>query len=261
MANRTKAARTLRIGIAGPRALNEQQLSSGLLALCNVLLTIASEQGSIIQNEQIAQKHDDIKQSQLLTLRLTSSLAIGADRLAMTSEVSSCLHGKAQLEYAAVLPFLLQDCKKGMYEATRTKIENERDWLALNTLIEQIKRQAEANLIELNGDTTSADTRDKAHFKCAEMLVKNIDILIVLTTEGKSQLPSHHLAGTNTTLRLAQVSGRPIIQIVLAVEEKQAECRIHPDSPFTLPVESEIFSIDKVKKLLSRLMPLGKSGS
>ena len=253
MANRPKAPRILRIGIAGPRALNEQQLSSGLLALCNVLLTISTELGSYIQNKQTAHKHDDLKQSQLITLRLTSSLAIGADRLAMTGEVSSCLHGKAKLEYAAVLPFLLQDCKKGMYEASRSKIENEIDWLALNTFIEQIKRQAEGNLIELEGDTTS-------HFKCAELLVKNIDVLIVLTTEGKSQLTSHHLAGTKTTKRLAQQSGRPIIQIFLPLEEKEAECRIYPDSRYTLPEESEILSIDKVKKLLSRLMPLGKSG-
>ena len=229
MANRPKAA-ALRIGIAGPRVLNEQQLSSGLLALCNVLLTIATELGSSIQSKQKVKKHDDIKQSQLLTLRLTSSLAIGADRLAMTSEVSSYLHDKAKLEYAAVLPFLLTDCKKGMYEATRSKTENESDWLALNTFIEQIKRQAEPSLIELEGDTTSADTRDKAHFKCAEMLVKNIDVLIVLTKEGKSQSSSHHLAGTNTTIRLAQESTRPIIQIALAVEEKEPECRIHPGS-------------------------------
>ena len=62
IANRPKAAGTLRIGIAGPRVLNEQQLSSGLLALCNVLLTIATELGSSIQSKQKVKKHDDITQ-------------------------------------------------------------------------------------------------------------------------------------------------------------------------------------------------------
>jgi hypothetical protein len=252
MASHPKEARTLRIGIAGPRALNEQQLSSGLIALCNVLLTICAELGSFIQNKQTTQKHKDIKQYKLPTLRLTSSLAIGADRLAMTREVSASLQAKAKLEYAAVLPFLLQDCKKGMYEASRNKIENESDWLALNTFIEQIKRQPAPSLIELEGDTRSAETRDKAHFKCAELLVKNIDVLIVFTKESKFQLPSHQLAGTNTTLRLAQESGRPIIQIVLPLEEKEAEFRIHPSSRFILSEESEIFSIDKLKRLLLR---------
>ena len=244
----------LRIGIAGPRALNEHELSTGLLLLSKVLATIAIELTSLVINRLVTTQHAHLEQFKLPTLILTSSLAIGADRLAMASELRAYLKDKATLEYAAVLPFLLHDCEQGMYEETRSAAENRQDWLVLNKLVQEIKDQQEPRLTELAGDITSADTRDKAHFHCTQTLVANIDVLIVFTKESASQVPVHHLAGTNTTLRLALEYARPAIQIVL--DAKEAQIQIHPCTDRGLNISSENFSSASVGRLLTGLRVL-----
>jgi len=241
----------LRIGIAGPRALNEHELSTGLLLLSKVLATIAIELTSLVINRLVTTQHAHLEQFKLPTLILTSSLAIGADRLAMASELRACLKDKATLEYAAVLPFLLLDCEQGMYEETRSAAENRQDWLVLNKLVQEIKVQQDLRLTELAGDITSADTRDKAHFLCTQSLVANIDVLIVFTKESASQVPSHHLAGTNTTLRLALEAALPIIQIVLDAQEAEIQLHLSPEPGFT--TRSEEFSPASVRPLLTAL--------
>jgi hypothetical protein len=253
LAKKANKTLTLRLGIAGPRALHEHELDNALLQLRQVMSTLTSVLANSDINRPVTPQHAHLEQFKLPTLILTSSLAIGADRLAMASELSACLKYKATLEYAAVLPFLLHDCEQGMYEETRSEAENRQDWLVLNKLVQEIKDQQEPRLIELAGDITSADTRDKAHFRCTQTLVANIDILIVMTKENASQAPSHHLAGTNTTLRLAQEAVLPIIQIVLDAKKPRTEIKTHPSKAGGQISKSEIFSPASVSRLLTGL--------
>ena len=199
----------LRIGIAGPRRMTEQELRFGNEKLTSLLSNIAKELTVLIQANRQAQSVHKISQQSIPTIRLISSLAIGADRLSMTKEVKSCCGDNAKLEQAAVLPFRLQNCKIGLFEATRSDTQNNQDWLALNTFVTQIG----PNLIVLDGDISSPETRDKAHYKCTEYLIENIDLLVVFTKIQTGTTPKLHRAGTAATMRLAREAGRPVIQV------------------------------------------------
>lgn len=226
--NQPKVPMSLRVGIAGPRALKPEALELGLEQLTKILKDTSQQLQSFIQKNQIAQQLYSLKQQERPILRMTSSLAIGADRLAMSESLNKHLEANAEVEQAAILPFLLEECKNGMYEQTRSAEENENDWLALNHAVAKLKEQTKPRLIELDGNITTPETRNKAHFRCTEYLVENIDLLIVLTKKGSVPSISQHLAGTNTTIRLAKEAGRPIIEIAFDADETECTLFIHP---------------------------------
>ncbi len=252
-----KVPMTLRIGIAGPRNITQQESSQGLLQLRNVLSGIAEELATFIEQSDIANKLYDLKKHEMPTLRLTSSLAIGVDRFGLNNEVITACKDSVNIEHAAILPFLLEDCKQGFQDSTRSVSENEQDWQVLDTLVKQIKRQSKCRLIELDGDATTPESQDTAHYRCTQFLVENIDLLIVVTKNKSKPSPNLHRAGTNATIQLAKEAGRPIIQIALTQSENKAQLTIHPAKRFGLHEEVETYTVDNVRHMLERLVLFG----
>jgi hypothetical protein len=250
--NHPKVPMSLRVGVAGPRALNASALEAGLTHLTEILKDTSQQLQSFIQNNRIAQQLYSFEHHNRPLLRMTSSLAIGADRLAMSENLNKNLQPRAEMEYAAILPFLLEDCKNGMHESTRNAKVNENDWLELNSFVSQIKTQKKSRLIELDGDITSPETRNKAHFRCTEYLIENIDLLVVLTKKDSILPVSKHLAGTSTTIRLAKEACRPIIEIALDADETGCTLFIHPAKVGA--TKRVIYSQDHLEQLLKNLV-------
>ena len=255
-----KVPMTLRVGMAGPRNLSSAQYHASSQHVLAVLTHISAELVHLIETSPIAQHLYDLKQHPLPTLRLTTSLAIGADRLAIDEGVTACEHIKSHIEYAAILPFLVEECKTGLHETTRSDEENEQDWIDLQACIEKITQQSKPRLIELNGDISSPQSKDTAYFRCTEYLVENIDLLIVVTTP-ETQSPNHslaqHTAGTATTLRLAKEAGRPIIEIACCDDDAEPNVIVHSAKRFGRDEEPEVFSNECIKHLLVRLVLFG----
>lgn len=244
-------AMTLRIGIAGPRRMSKQELTFGNEKLTTLISNISKELTVLIQANELAKSPNDFSPHSIPTIQLMSALAIGADRLIVTPEVKDCCGENAQLKLAGVLPFLLGNCKRGLAEPTRNDAQNNQDWMDLNTYAAQIG----PHLIELDGDISSPETRDRAHYKCTEYLVKNIDLLIVFTKNQTVASPKLHRAGTAATIRLAKKAGRPLIQIDFGKGyDGSVIMGIHPANTPDGSQNIEAYSGESIRSLLMELM-------
>lgn len=252
-----KVPMTLRMGIAGPRYLSSQALITATQTLSEVSATIAKTLIGYIQENTIAKTLYDVENHKQPILRLTSSLAIGVDRLSMSCVVSDRLKDLVICEYAGVLPFLLDQCKEGFCDEKRSAEQRDEDWHELNALVEQIKQQSKTRLIELDGDIKSPESRDKAHLRCAEFLIENIDLLFIITEQEPSLKPPHHQAGTLTTMRLAKEAGLPAIEIVLNKHNETPEIHLHQAKRFGRNETSERFSDINLMRMLSRVVLFG----
>lgn len=252
--NNAKKPLTLNIGIAGPRFLSEQQYKDGLFQLSNIMHNIANEIALIIEQSDVAKQLYQIERNKQATIRLTSSLAIGADRLSMHEDLAKACKGLINVEYAAILPFNFENRQQGFNETQRTKKENENDLQTLNEFIDQIKQQDNFHLIELNGDPSTLKTLDQAHYQCTESLIGNIDLLIAITKETNAPQISSHQAGTNTTVRLAKEAELPVIQIAFKEKCKESSLTIHPTHTSSCDPNAAFYPTTELKSILSSLI-------
>lgn len=242
---------TLRIGIAGPRRMSEQELAFGNEKLATLISNISKELTVLIQSNKLAQNSNELSPQNMPTIQLISALAIGADRLSMTPQLKHCFGDYAQLTLAGVLPFTLEKCESGLAEPTRSDAQNKQDWIDLNTYAAQIG----PCLIELDGDISSPETRDQAHYKCTEYLVENIDLLVVFTKHPTAASPKLHRAGTAATMRLAKEAGRPIIQIDFGEgSDGSVIVSIHPTHTLDGSKNIEAYSGESIRKLLAKIV-------
>lgn len=242
---------TLRIGIAGPRRMSEQELSFGNEKLATLISNISKELTVLIQSNKFAPTSTVLSPLNIPKIQLISALAIGADRLIMTPQVKQCCGGNAQLALAGVLPFGLQKCESGLAEPTRSDAQNKQDWIDLNAYAVQIGPR----LIELDGDISTPETRDEAHYKCTEHLVKNIDLLVVFTKHPTAASPKLHRAGTTATMRLAKEAGCPIIQIDFGKSsDGSVVVSIHPTHTRNGNKNIEAYSGESIRNLLNEFV-------
>ena len=231
-----KVPMTLRIGIAGPRHLSNKETTQGLAQLKIVLNDISAQLVSFIKTKEIVKKLYDTKSNNKPTLRLTSSLAIGVDRMSMNASSTDTCGDLVDIEHAAILPFLFAQCEQGFYDESQRQTKNAEEFSALSACVAHIKSQNKCRLIELDGDITSPDSRDKAHYRCAEYLIENIDLLIVINKAQHktraNEVPVQHIAGTASTITLAQEAGRPIIHITLGSTQTKCDMTIGPAKTF-----------------------------
>ncbi|MCF2947557.1 hypothetical protein L0668_05515 [Paraglaciecola aquimarina] len=257
IAQNPKVPMTLRVGVAGPRYLSSDDINTATQALSNISTAIAKTLKGYINESPIAKAFYDVANYTQPTLRFTSSLAIGADRLSMSSEVSDSLKNTANCEYAGILPFLLEQCEMGFSDEQRSTEQKQNDWQELNSLANQIKQQDKARLIELDGDISTPESRDQAHYRCAEYLVENIDLLIVITKDKTAIAPLHHKAGTATTMQLAHDAGRPVIEMVLRQDNQSPEIRLHQAKRFGRDEAPEKNTDENLERMLSRIVLFG----
>lgn len=242
---------TLRIGIAGPRRMSEQELAVGNEKLATLISNISKELTVLLQSNKLTPASNELSPDNIPKIQLISALAIGADRLIMTPQIKQCCGDNAQLALAAVLPFVLEKCESGLAEPTRSDAQNKQDWIDLNTYATQIGLR----LIELNGDISSPDTRDQAHYKCTEYLVENIDLLVVFTKHPTVPSPQLHRAGTAATMRLAKEAGRPIIQIDFGESSDGSMIvSIHPTHILNANENIETYSEGGIRNLLNEFV-------
>jgi hypothetical protein len=249
---------TLRIGIAGPRNISQQESSQGLSAIKNVLLNISTQLASLVEHNDMVNKLYDMQGQKKPTLRITSSLAIGVDRLGIKAQATRDCHNIVDIEHAAILPFLLDKSHKGYFDDTRSQMENDQQWQELQTYTDQIKQQQKCRLIELDGDASTPDTRDAAHYRCTEYLVENVDLLIVINKEtskaSQNNTPAQHRAGTKTTIKLAKEAGKPIIEIAFGYNKNDIDICIHPAKIFGSNENILEYSAPALKRLLNRVV-------
>lgn len=251
IADNPSASMILRIGIAGPRRMSEQELRFGNEKLSSLLSNISKELTVLIQTKKLARGRHPVPQQSIPTIQLISSLAIGADRLSMTEEVKHCCGENAKLEQAAVLPFRLENCKTGLAEPTRSDALNNQDWRDLKAYSAQIGPR----LIELDGDISSPETRDQAHYKCTEYLVENIDLLVVFTKNPTVTVHKLHRAGTATTMRLSKEAGHPVIQVDFGASKVGSFfVNIHLAKTFGSSENNEPYCGESIRKLLAEIV-------
>jgi hypothetical protein len=251
-----KVPMTLRIGIAGPRHVPLNQLEIASTKIGEIFADVSAKLKSYSEDNDIAKQLYDTQGHSSPILRLTSSLAIGVDRLIFSPDIFNPIESLAEYELAGILPFLLEDCEQGFFDNKRGD-ENSDDWQDLNKCVEQIKHQDKLRLIELDGDISSPNSRDKAHYRCTEYLVENIDLLVVVTHENNIPTPSYNRAGTDTTIRLAKEAGKPVIQIAFTAESTIPEVHIHQAKKFGRNEKPETYSEENLERLLCRLVLFG----
>ncbi|MDM7861122.1 hypothetical protein QTP81_10985 [Alteromonas sp. ASW11-36] len=217
----------LRIGIAGSRKLSSQGQSQAEETLTQILSSITDVLQDFTGNHQTAKRLYQTEAGALPILRLTSSLAIGADRLITHPPMLAAIEEKALVEMAAVLPFIPEDCKLGYRDDSRDEATNEAEWSEFETILQRINNQAVARVLAIDGDVKTPESRDRAYYRCSEYLAENIDLLIIVTEGAPKPQAVTHLAGSAATIKQARDLGRPVIHIIVDPHE-DVELVIYP---------------------------------
>ncbi|UJP08131.1 MAG: hypothetical protein LZF84_03195 [Nitrosomonas sp.] len=204
------APMTLRIGVAGHRALPHDQLPrlreevSAIYADIHRIMqqTAAAETATVLYDK-------DTKP----IIRIISSLAEGADRLCIDPDLISFEH-----ELACILPFLKEEFERD-FLPENSAIDNQQGTMAeFNAILERIGYgQPDAQVIELDGNP---DNRDEAYNHCSQLLAAHSDILIAMYDGDDSKN-----TGTAAAVKAAKRNGVPVIHIsTLADTPPQCHC-------------------------------------
>lgn len=181
---------TLRVGVAGHREHSNIRVDNKVL-----VQQIAHLYSQILTQLKRCHNHPHARylyNSAAPVLRLTSSMADGADRLLL----EPALVGE-DYELACILPFHADEYANDFDEASRQ---------AFFRLLERADYNGPASrVLELDGDRDQADF---AYRDCAETLVRNCDLLVALY-DGK-EIGGF---GTAWTVRLALSQKIPVIWI------------------------------------------------
>lgn len=181
---------TLRVGVAGHR--EHASISQDNDALARQITTIYHLIDTQLKRCYAHPHARNLYAHAAPILRLTSSLADGADRLLLDPALV-----KANYELACILPFEAHEYAKDF------DTESQRVFFEL--LQHAHYQTTESKVLELNGRREEADI---AYRDCAEVLVKNCDVLIALY-DGKEKAGY----GTAWTTKLALSEKIPVIWI------------------------------------------------
>ncbi|WP_218310967.1 hypothetical protein [Alteromonas antoniana] len=184
---------TLRVGVAGHRE------HTNIRADNDVLIKQITALYSLI-HEQLSRCHEHPHASILYAsvppvLRLTSSMADGADRLLLEPALV-----KEQYELSCILPFTASEYARDFDAASQQAF-----FQILNRANYQ---QPDSKVLELDGKRENADF---AYRDCAEALVSNCDLLVALY-DGEDRGGY----GTSWTIKLALSQKIPVIWIDIA---------------------------------------------
>ncbi len=179
---------TLRVGVAGHREnANIRSDNTELAAQIRALYSLITSQLARCQAHPHA---TTLYQPQSPVLRLTSSLADGADRLLIDPELV-----EAPFELACIIPFSVDQYAMDFDSDSVRNYYELLDKAGLDT--------ASSRVLELDGDR---EQPDYAYRDCAETLVRNCDLLIALY-DGKEK-PGY---GTAWTVNQALSQKIPVI--------------------------------------------------
>ncbi len=181
---------TLRVGVAGHREHSNIRIDN------EVLIKKITSLYSLIHGQlQHCHQHPHAKTlyaPAAPVLRLTSSMADGADRLLLEPAVV-----KEQYELSCILPFAAEEYAKDF--------DAESQQAFYKTLERAHYRQPDSRVLELDGTRENADF---AYRDCAQALVSNCDLLVALY-DGEDRGGY----GTSWTIKLALSQKIPVIWI------------------------------------------------
>lgn len=254
----------LRVGIVGPRKLTKDQESYCSQQLEQIIENISFVLHNYVspneikaseterQYHRIASKLYDCRENTLPIIRLTSSLAVGADRLGMSVGFAKKLNKIVQIERAAILPFSKSQYRNDFEHKISITNPAVTEAQEFDQLIDNVVTQSVPRLVELDGDYTNDDNRDAAYFRCSKVLVENCDLIIaVYDGNSISNKNNKHKAGTQSSVQLALDARKPVIQID---PSGQQSCQILQSTRFGREEAVEATSQTSIETLLSRLV-------
>ncbi|QCZ94057.1 hypothetical protein [Salinimonas iocasae] len=217
---------TLRVGVAGHR--EHASINRNNDTLTRQITTLYSHINSQLKRCYQHEHAQTLYAKAEPLLRLTSSMADGADRLLLDPSLV-----KQDYELTCVLPFEAHEYAKDF------------DLYSQNTFFELLKKAhygtAESKVLELDGRRDNADI---AYRDCAEVLVKNCDVLIALY-DGKDKGGY----GTAWTTKLALSEKIPVIWI--DIEHACELYFLHRENGETI---TEPFTASSLHKWLSHIL-------
>ncbi|MFC3203226.1 hypothetical protein ACFOEW_15550 [Alteromonas oceani] len=201
---------------------------------------------------RIANELYDCRENSLPIVRLTSSLAVGADRLGMSADFSKNLHEFAQVEHAAILPFSTSQYRNDFKDSSSITNHLLTEVQEFDQLIDNVVSQSVPRLVELDGDYTNGDSRDAAYFRCSKVLVENCDLIIAIYDGNPSSNENKgHKAGTHSSVQLTLEARKPVIQIDPRGEQ---QCQIWQSTRFGREEAVEAVSQTAIETLVGRLV-------
>jgi len=201
----------LRVAVAGSRCIVSADKDAIKNQLKNVYQIIDQINKTIPQSQQASNLYSDPN----VKVRLLSSLAEGADRLAVSPELLGF-----DYELAAVLPFSQSlYCRDFLPEKSvagdeeGSVVDKDRGTVGefitlINKIVSAVSEEKDAPIIELDGDHSTALTRQKAYKQCSDVLVNHCDILIAIYNGDDVKD-----AGTAATVNAAKKQRVPILMI------------------------------------------------
>jgi hypothetical protein len=199
-----RQALTLRVGVAGNRVLVEDQVDRINGELEQIYSDIFSVINQIKSTE--ADIFNTIYQPKLDPIvRITSSLAEGADRLAVSLDRFNNSEG-LEIQFGAVLPFSIDEYKSDFLAENSVVDKKNGSITAFESLLSQFfVGQEHARILTLDGDIKN---RNLAYNECSQTLVQHLDFLIAIYDNkgNKSE-------GTTFTVNEALSNGIPVIKV------------------------------------------------
>ena len=232
-------AMTLRIGVAGHRHLEKDQLP----VLRQQLKQIYADIHQVVQKSASHETAKNIYAPDQFVLRFISSLAEGADRLCIEPEVIPF-----EYELAAILPFNKAEYEKD-FEPGKSVVDPEKGTIdAFYNHLDRIGYNktgdnARVPLIELDGNPSR---RSEAYNECARVLVEHSDLLVAVYDGDHSK----HI-GTAATVRMAVERGVPVIHVSTLTPGKVA---IRPSGLFGHASSELKCTLDNLEDELNRLL-------
>ena len=242
---------TLRIGVAGHRDLSNlseddmkrlrEEIEKTYTNIYDAVQLIATDKiaKSIYANDENANAKS--------VIRITSSLAEGADRLCIEPDIAPFKY-----ELACILPFpatkFIHDFSPGN-SVTNPKLDSVTEFYAILERIGFYRKgrhgyyNRNAPVIELDGNPAN---RDEAYNNCSHLLVEHSDILIAVY-DGKDNNGN----GTDAAVKAARKHGIPIIHIPT---KPNTPIRLHCSTRFGHPPCDTDYTTDLLQKELQRVL-------
>lgn len=201
----------LRVAVAGSRRIDPAVQSAIKDQLKNVYKIIDNINKTIPEAEQASK----IYSNSTVKVRLLSSLAEGADRLAISPELMDF-----DYELAAVLPFsqsvYCRDFmpKKSLDSDYEGSVVNKEEGTVgeftalIDTIVSSVNKEKDAPIIELDGDHDCKLAREEAYKNCSDVLVNHCDILIAIYNGDDTED-----TGTAATVNAAKKQRVPVLII------------------------------------------------
>ena len=248
-----RTAMSVRVGIAGSRNLTSEGKRRGEKSLTHILSSITDVLDNLIHNSDIAKRLYKVTADSKPLLRLTSSLAIGADRMFMHPPLLAAITEKADIEFAAILPFLPEKCEIGYHDDSRSEATNQADWQDFQDIFRRVETQKVPRILAIDGDLSTTESRDMAYYRCSEYLAENIDLLIVITEGDPAPQATSHVAGSAATIKQARDLGRPVIHIIVNRED-EPQVNVYPARKIVGQTKYKDWSESIVEEMMQELV-------